>query len=599
MPQAPTKKEFNKVFNNLQDAIDIDDSAGRSVPINMNFTEEAYLTKDTGCVIFGAVEEDLCHSDYNYKKKDGTEYRVRFNGTYMQRYDTGTSAWVNVETGTATMTIASPCVVTSTAHGLKAGSKISFTTTGALATGITAGSTYYVISTGLTADAFQFSETSGGSAVNSSGTQSGTHSLFRRYTAGAEFGYEVYDDLLYFGNATENFTTWDGSKFIEYDTNPKGNVMRIYEDRMFVGGVTAEPLSLYYSNVGVGTAFVAASVVQPLGTDSIKTFENYYGVLMIFKERSIWKLTFQYDQVLTSFVPKLEQQSGNYGTTSRKGVSWVENDLWFFTGSEVRAIGYTDQQTGVFGINKSVISEPIKETLKYIDQDNLDKVATFYYKRKFYLAVPLGAGGTNDTVFVSHLLYKNLWTKYTNRAKASANNFIEVDGTIYTSISDSTYGYGTLKWDETLTSDLGGVISSEVFFKKVENEDFNVFNTYRYLDLMFKDLTATVTVTVRRDANDLRNSNEKQFYVGSVIEGMENSLGEVNPGQQWVADAFGEDVSSTPFLRKRVSFLQKAQSLTIGLSNSSAQDTFTVSAYILSGFQQPRRLFSASKITSM
>lgn len=78
-------------------------------------------------------------------------------------------------TATVTMTIASPCVVTYTAHGLTPGTPIVFTTTGALPTSVTAGTVYYVIATGLAANTFRFSATLNGTAVNSSGTQSGTH----------------------------------------------------------------------------------------------------------------------------------------------------------------------------------------------------------------------------------------------------------------------------------------------------------------------------------------------------------------------------------------------------------------------------------------
>jgi hypothetical protein len=80
-------------------------------------------------------------------------------------------------TGTVTMTIASPAVVTKTTHGLTAGRVVRFTTTGALPTGITAGERYYVISAGLTADDFQISASSGGAAINTSGSQSGTHTV--------------------------------------------------------------------------------------------------------------------------------------------------------------------------------------------------------------------------------------------------------------------------------------------------------------------------------------------------------------------------------------------------------------------------------------
>lgn len=78
-------------------------------------------------------------------------------------------------TGTFTVTLASPGVFTKTAHGYTAGRPVKFSTTGALPTGLAAGTTYYVIATGLTADAFQVSATVGGAAVNTSGSQSGTH----------------------------------------------------------------------------------------------------------------------------------------------------------------------------------------------------------------------------------------------------------------------------------------------------------------------------------------------------------------------------------------------------------------------------------------
>lgn len=78
---------------------------------------------------------------------------------------------------TVTVTIASPAVVTAAGHLLRAGEAVTFSTTGSLPTGLTAGATYYVIATGLTADTFQVSTTLGGAAVNTSGSQTGTHTL--------------------------------------------------------------------------------------------------------------------------------------------------------------------------------------------------------------------------------------------------------------------------------------------------------------------------------------------------------------------------------------------------------------------------------------
>jgi hypothetical protein len=77
---------------------------------------------------------------------------------------------------TVTITIASPGVVTYTSHGLAANAPVSFSTSGSLPTGLTAGTTYYV-KTVLDANTFTVSATSGGSVINTSGTQSGTHKL--------------------------------------------------------------------------------------------------------------------------------------------------------------------------------------------------------------------------------------------------------------------------------------------------------------------------------------------------------------------------------------------------------------------------------------
>lgn len=72
-----------------------------------------------------------------------------------------------------TITIASPGVVSWTAHGLENGNDVTLATTGALPTGLSPATTYYVVN--KTANNFQLALTAGGSAINTSGTQSGIH----------------------------------------------------------------------------------------------------------------------------------------------------------------------------------------------------------------------------------------------------------------------------------------------------------------------------------------------------------------------------------------------------------------------------------------
>lgn len=87
-------------------------------------------------------------------------------------------AALSVNKGAATTAIASPGVVTNAGHQLGVGDAVSFTTTGALPTGLTAGTTYYVIAAGLTANDFRVAATQGGAAINFTGSTSGVHTLY-------------------------------------------------------------------------------------------------------------------------------------------------------------------------------------------------------------------------------------------------------------------------------------------------------------------------------------------------------------------------------------------------------------------------------------
>lgn len=81
---------------------------------------------------------------------------------------------------TFTVTIASPGVfTTSTSHGLVAGDKVHLTTTGGLPSGLAANTDYYVLSAGLTSTNFQLALSPAGTAIVTTGSQNGTHTVYK------------------------------------------------------------------------------------------------------------------------------------------------------------------------------------------------------------------------------------------------------------------------------------------------------------------------------------------------------------------------------------------------------------------------------------
>ena len=128
------------------------------------------------------------------------------------------NANIGLAASTATITIASPAVVTAVLN-LADKTAIQFQTTGALPTGLTVGTTYYTKY--LTATTFNVSATPGGAAINTSGTQSGTTSISPRGVLVSSLNGADYVPLY-----QNYFLISDASRFVlVFGTNDYGSTV--------------------------------------------------------------------------------------------------------------------------------------------------------------------------------------------------------------------------------------------------------------------------------------------------------------------------------------------------------------------------------------
>lgn len=81
--------------------------------------------------------------------------------------------YIDEPSATVTISIATPGVVTWTAHGLSNGKAVHLATTGGLPTGLAAGTIYYVVN--ASTNTFELAAEPAGASIATSGTQSGTH----------------------------------------------------------------------------------------------------------------------------------------------------------------------------------------------------------------------------------------------------------------------------------------------------------------------------------------------------------------------------------------------------------------------------------------
>jgi hypothetical protein len=185
---------------------------------------------------------------------------------------------IGVINTTITMTIASPCVVTCNL-GLVEGTPITLSTTEWLPTGLLPGVTYYVKY--LSSTTFNLAATAGGSAINTSGTQSGVQSISPRGVLLSSLaGADGYTPL--YQNA---FTVSDASRFLlAFGTNDYGSTVL---DPMLIRWSDQESLIVWYP----AATNQAGSVRLSHGSKIVTTLQSRQEIL-VFTDQAVYSLQY-------------------------------------------------------------------------------------------------------------------------------------------------------------------------------------------------------------------------------------------------------------------------------------------------------------------
>ena len=176
------------------------------------------------------------------------------------------------------LSIASPCVMTSTVT-LVDKTPITFTTTGALPTGLLPGVTYYVKY--VTATTYNLAATSGGSAINTSGSQSGTQAISPRGMLLSTLpGADGYTPLY-----QNTFTVSDASRFLlVFGTNDYGSTVL---DPMLIRWSDQESLTVWYP----AATNQAGSVRLSHGSKIVTTLQSRQEIV-VWTDSSIYSLQY-------------------------------------------------------------------------------------------------------------------------------------------------------------------------------------------------------------------------------------------------------------------------------------------------------------------
>ena len=269
------------------------------------------------------------------------------------------SATIGVSDSTVTMTIASPCVVTSVLN-LANNTPITFSTTGALPTGLLPGVTYYTKY--VTATTFNLAATSGGVAINTSGSQSGVQSISPRgilllVFGTNDYGSTILDPLLIRWSDQESLTTWfpaitnqagsvrlsHGSKIVT--TLQSRQEIVVWTDQalyslQYLGPPYVWSTQLLADNISIvspNAAAMASGVTYWMGVDKFYKYDGRVQTLRCDLLRHIYSdiNTLQYDQVFASTNEGFNEvwwfycSSGSY-SIDRYAIYNYTEDIWYY-----------------------------------------------------------------------------------------------------------------------------------------------------------------------------------------------------------------------------------------------------------------------------
>ena len=187
-------------------------------------------------------------------------------------------AAIGYSPSTVTITAASPAVVTSSIT-VANGTPITFSTTGALPTGLTPGTTYYVINT--TGTTFNLSLTAGGAAINTSGTSSGVqyinpNGVLLSSLAGSDGYCPLYQNSM---------TVSDASRFIiVFGTNDYGSTVL---DPMLIRWSDQESLTIWYP----AATNQAGSIRLSHGSRIVTSLQSRQEIL-VFTDSSLYSMQY-------------------------------------------------------------------------------------------------------------------------------------------------------------------------------------------------------------------------------------------------------------------------------------------------------------------
>lgn len=438
------------------------------------------------------------------------------------------------------------------------------------------------------------------------------------FTAAQETAFTQARLKMFVWNGTDGGAYFDGSAVTRPGTMPKAKFSVYYQSYHIASGVPGQPNRLYVSNASAADDFtVTTGGTQPqpdnttdsengnanvpgatvfAGTpavsearvfdvrkndgDKITGLAIFQDVLIIFKERSIYQMTFD-----SSGLGTITPITYATGCVSHKSIRSVENDVYFLSREGVRVLGNEPQY--FTAIRTNVLSIRIKASIDTVSKTYYSRTNSVYFDNKYILATPTTSSSIDrcivyDRRFQAFTLWKNFdaqdMVKYIDSNNEEQLYFLDTDGTrVYRRVAGSFSDAGTAieAWVTTKAQDAG-------------NPDLTKF----WVDMrpVFRRLNGTITVSVYTDGNALVGT-------ASIASGSIRGMGRVEFGR-FVLGTDGlnsDDTESFVDIPEAIVINQDSRTLKAKFYNNTLNENFVLLGFVYAYYPKSHFVFDSSR----
>ncbi len=422
------------------------------------------------------------------------------------------------------------------------------------------------------------------------------------FTAGSEVNFVQCRSSIYIWNGAEAASVYDGSTLSRPTTTISGAFAIFYSGYQIASGVASQPNRVYISSPNDASDFTDAadtSTTHPgatvfAGTDSnyidinagdgdkVTGLSKFQNVLVIFKERSTFQLTFD-----SSGNPSVTQITAARGAVSHKSIDTVDNDVFFLSRDGFYVLG--NEPNYYSAIRTNELSVRVKPIIDTITENNLSKCSAVFYQNKYYASIPTGGTSTNNKTLVYDKRYL-AWSVLNHITANSWIDYIDSSNIRHFYFADDTTAF--IYEINTGYNSNGTAINSYWTSKSFDAGKYDIYKRWVDITLLFRQVVGTVTITIYTDSDstaavtvNLASTTDTTGSLGRALMGNQIMGGSGNAQS-------GTQTADVPY---RIKINKKARTVKVKVSNSNNNETFTLLAFVFTYIPYSHYSFPSSQ----